>query len=253
MGLPQWMSSSNGCGWFASSPIAHRGLHDDACGRPENSLPAFRFAADRDIPFELDVQLTSDGVPVVVHDGTVVDSDGSRFAVAEQPWSRLRKLRTGTAGEPIPQLFEALEAVDGRVPIVLDVRRWTLDTSRRLEKTVVGALRGYRGPVALQSFDPLAVWNLRRLTTDRPIGQISGLLHSRSPIVSAIGRTMLTNFATSPDFITYELAALPSRFAEFWRARKIPLIAFTVTSAADAQRAAGVADNFFFSGFAPPA
>src|SRR4029453_6117481 len=53
--------------WLRSQPIAHRGLHDESRGIVENSLSAFRAAAEAGYPIELYVQLSSGAEGVVVH------------------------------------------------------------------------------------------------------------------------------------------------------------------------------------------
>jgi glycerophosphoryl diester phosphodiesterase len=237
--------------WLVSLPVAHRGLYDEARGRPENSLPAFEYAAARGVPIELDVQLARDGLLVVVHDTDLARVAGLDAPVSELDPAGLRRLRIGSSGEPIPTLGDALATVAGRVPIVIDVRRWRAGRSADLERAVANEIKGYSGELALQSFDPFAVFRLRRLVDDRPVGQASGLLHSAGRVAGAIGRSMVTNFVTRPDFVSYELAALPSRYAEFWRRHGVPLLAFTVSSAAAEARATGLADNFFFSGYLP--
>src|SRR6185503_13156907 len=55
-------------GWLVARPIAHRGFHDRANGRLENTLSAARAAVDRNFAIECDVQLSADEVPVVFHD-----------------------------------------------------------------------------------------------------------------------------------------------------------------------------------------
>ncbi|MFD4941435.1 glycerophosphodiester phosphodiesterase family protein [Streptomyces sp. NPDC058239] len=239
--------------WLLSAPIAHRGLFDPALGVPENSLPAFRRAAERGIPVELDVQLTHDGTLVVVHDATLERMTGSASRVSEVRRVDLGRLRLGDSGEPVPTLEQALEVIDGRIPVVVDVRRWGSELSPRLERTVAAGIQDYRGPVALQSFDPLAVYRLRHLISDRPVGQISGALRSASWAAALIGRTMVTNLVTSPDFVAYELEMLPSPYTTFWQRRGIPLLAWTVTSAETEARAAHVAENFYFDGYLPTA
>ena len=47
---------------------AHRGLHNLSEGVPENSMAAFRRAAEHGYGIELDVQLTRDGQVIVAHD-----------------------------------------------------------------------------------------------------------------------------------------------------------------------------------------
>jgi hypothetical protein len=62
---------------------------------------------------------------------------------------------------------------------------------------------------------------------------------------------MLTNLFTRPDFISYDLAQLPSTAVDAWRRAGRPLLAYPVHSTADEQRAAALAENFFFSGYLP--
>jgi glycerophosphoryl diester phosphodiesterase len=236
--------------WLTSRPIAHRGLFD--ADRPENSMAAFRNAVTRGIPFELDVQRARDGTLVVIHDPDLVRLAGQRLAVSDLDRDQLRGLRIGSSGESIPVLSQVLEEVNGQVPILVDVRRWHAERSPDLEQAVAAEVRDYRGPLALQSFDPLAVLRLRRLVRDRPVGQITGELASAGQILSALGRTMVTNLLTRPHFASYGLAALPSRPAAFWR-RHMPLITWTVKSSADEEQAAKVADNFLFDGYLPTA
>lgn len=53
---------------FENCLFAHRGLFDNTCYVPENSLLAFQKAIDYGYGIELDIQLTKDKVPVVLHD-----------------------------------------------------------------------------------------------------------------------------------------------------------------------------------------
>jgi len=245
--------------WLTSAPIAHRGLHDARAGRPENSLSAFELAAAYGIPIELDVQRGGDDQLVVVHDRDVGRVTGEHIPVAELSRRDLRRLRLESSDQPIPRLSDVLELVGGRTPILVDVRRWGIGFDVVLARHVLAEIDGYEGPLALQSFDPLTVGFLRlglrkRHDNTWPVGQVSGLLHSARFPISTIGRTMITNWLTRPDFITFELAALPSRHAERWRHRlNVPLIAFTVENAEDEQRATRLADNFVFDGYIPKA
>lgn len=236
--------------WYAVRPIAHRGLHD-AAEFPENTLPAFKRAVEHGIPFECDVQLTAGGQLAIVHDADLEHLTGDRVRICDLDREALRRVRIGKSGERVPVLADVLEVAGGRVPIMIDVRRWRAERSARLEHAVAAEVSGYNGPVALQSFDPLAVFRLRRLLRQHPAGQISGRLRSVGRAAAALARTMITNVVTRPAFISYELAELPSPFVSAWRRLSIPVVAWTAHSAADEKRAAAEADNFFFSGYQP--
>jgi glycerophosphoryl diester phosphodiesterase len=245
--------------WLVASPIAHRGLHDESGGRPENSLPAFQHAVACEVPIELDVQLATEKLLAVIHDSDVGRMTGEKIPVAALTASDKTRLRLGVSGERIPTLSEALATVDGKVPIVLDLRRWDGGPGAELVDRVLEQIDSYAGPLALQSFDPRIVARLKRHLAHRPpgewpVGQISGLLRSARPVTAAIGRTMITNFLTRPDYVSYELDALPSHYARYWRERHhLPLIAFTAKSIEEEAKAAKFSDNVFFEGYVPKA
>lgn len=247
------MTDHGQLGWLTTLPIAHRGRHDAAAGRPENSLAAFRYAAESGVPFEFDVQLTADGHPIVLHDADTTRMTGDGGPVRDLTLAQLATLRLAGTDEPVPTLEDVLAAVNGRVPVVVDVRRWTLDSSAALEHAVADRLRGYDPAAVAQSFDPIAVRRMRSLMPGRAIGQASGSLPSAGPIVGALGRTMLTNALTRPDFVTFELPLLPNRYASFWRTHDRPLIGYTAHSDIEERRARTVADGFFFADYVPAA
>ena len=74
----------DGPGWekLAGFRYAHRGLHGP--GVPENSLAAFRRAAEAGYGAELDVRLTRDGRLAVFHDSTLERMCGVPGRVAEK-------------------------------------------------------------------------------------------------------------------------------------------------------------------------
>jgi glycerophosphoryl diester phosphodiesterase len=92
--------------------VAHRGATDRA---PENTLAAFEAAAEggADV-IELDVQLTADGVPVVLHDERLDRTTPASGAVRTYTWEKIRSLDAGSwyspafAGEPIPRLDDVV-------------------------------------------------------------------------------------------------------------------------------------------------
>jgi len=102
---------------LASLPkvIGHRGAKAYA---PENTLAGIRTAAGQGARWvEVDVKLTRDGVPILMHDDTVDRTTNGKGAVAAMDFAELRRLDAGAwfgttfAGERIPTLEETLALV----------------------------------------------------------------------------------------------------------------------------------------------
>lgn len=97
----------------------HRGASAEL---PENTLAAFRRALDHGADgIELDVALTSDGVPVVMHDETVDRTTDGTGAVSELTLDQLRTLDAG-GGEPVPTLDEVLALAAGRAEVNIELK-----------------------------------------------------------------------------------------------------------------------------------
>ena len=89
--------------------FAHRGWHIGELAGMENSLAAFRRAADEGYTYlEADVHATADGVVVVHHDETLERTTDATGPVAGQPWSVVRKALVA-GNEPLCRLDELLE------------------------------------------------------------------------------------------------------------------------------------------------
>lgn len=95
--------------------IAHRGASAHA---PENTLAAMREAKRRGAEWvEIDVKLTRDQRPVIIHDDTVDRTTNGHGLVAGLTFEEIRRLDAGSwfapefAGERIPTLAELLETV----------------------------------------------------------------------------------------------------------------------------------------------
>ncbi|MBP0494774.1 glycerophosphodiester phosphodiesterase [Pararoseomonas indoligenes] len=136
--------------------IAHRG---GAILWPENSLQAFRqsIAAGVDA-VECDVHLSSDGVPIVMHDATLERTSNGTGPVARWTAAELAEMKLVSAdGEPPPRLSDLLSLVaDSRVGLQVEVKA---DAAGRpdlalLERTLVELDRhGMRGRTELITFE----------------------------------------------------------------------------------------------------
>lgn len=83
--------------------LGHRGA---PLAAPENTIAGFALALESGADgVELDVQLSADGVPVVIHDDTLQRTTGVTGRVADLSWRRISGIRAG--GEPVPSLEQA--------------------------------------------------------------------------------------------------------------------------------------------------
>lgn len=112
---------------FRPAVIAHRGANRQA---PENTLAAFREAVRQGaVAIELDVRLSRDNVPVVIHDPTVDRTTNGRGRVCDQSLASLKELDAGVrlagqfAGEKIPTLEEVFEAIPAPIWINVELKK----------------------------------------------------------------------------------------------------------------------------------
>ena len=114
---------------FEGVYYAHRGLFDNEGDGPENSLMAFRRAADAGYGMEMDVQITKDGVPVVFHDFTLERMCKKPGKICDYTWQELKDFKLGNSQETIPKFEDVLKAVNGRVPLIIEIKVEWMDLS----------------------------------------------------------------------------------------------------------------------------
>ena len=244
--------------WLTARPIAHRGYHDAAAGRIENTLAATAAAVEHGLAIECDLQLSADGRAVVFHDDTLDRLTGASGAVAAADLAALKAARFKNGDGRIPTLEELLDLIDGRVPLVVELKSaW--GGPRRLEAVVAPILAEYSGPVAVMSFDPRSVAAMRRLAPVLPRGMISGAFRADDwPRLSAAARFAHRHLASAgsvvPHFVAYGVDALPASAPLILRhALRVPVLTWTVRTTADRATARAWADQMIFEGFDPDA
>ncbi len=233
--------------WIEGAVIAHRGLHTDDARRPENSLAAFREAVREGFPIELDVHLSADGEVVVFHDDTLERMTGDPRAISEVTLTGLDELRLLGSDERIPTLGEVLDLVDGRVPVLVEIKQRGTDVGA-LERAVVRALEGYPGEVAVQSFNPFSLAEVERLDPTIPRGQLASRFEGEdlSGIEVFALRSLLMNWRGRPHFIAYDIDALPTLGTRIQQLRGRPLIGWTARTPEEMARASELCDGVIF-------
>ncbi len=246
---------------FRRIPIAHRALHGP--GRPENSMAAIRAAVAAGYGIEIDLQGSADGQAMVFHDDTLDRMTDQTGPVRARTAADLRRIALkGGDGDGIPTLGELLEAVAGRVPLLIEIK----DQSREmgpvdgvLERATAAALEGYAGPVAVMSFNPHSMAEMakhapgvaRGLTTCA-FSQKDVPAAATDPAVEA-GRRSLAAIEgfdrVGGGFISHDHRDLDRpRVAEL-KARGVPVLSWTIRTPEEEAAARRIADNVTFEGY----
>src|SRR5690349_23445474 len=99
-------------------PIAHRGLHNAAQGRIENTAPAFLAAIAKGYGIECDLQAAKDGTPMVFHDDKLERLTGEPGRISFLSPTALARLTYKGQDERILTFAQFLDLVDGQVPLL---------------------------------------------------------------------------------------------------------------------------------------
>ena len=181
---------------------AHRGLHGESV--PENSLEAFGLAAEAAVGIELDVQLSRDGEVMVFHDYTLNRMTGIDKKLCELDADELCKLRLGDTEQTIPTFREVLSLIGGRVPVLVELKGESLDSS--LCGKVAEILKEYTGSYCVESFNPMLIKDIKKYLPDA----YCGLLYTnvcrdkkKRSLLNIALTCMALNFLCKPNFIAY--------------------------------------------------
>ncbi|MBT7343693.1 MAG: phosphodiesterase [Rhodobacteraceae bacterium] len=244
---------------FLTRPIAHRGLHDASDGRPENSAAAFRAAIAAGYAIELDVQMSLDGAAMVFHDYHLGRLTGQNGPVAQRSASELSRIQLSGSQDTIPDLEQALGLIAGQVPLLIEIKDQDGNMGQAvgaLEAAVAQALRSYRGPVAVMSFNPYSVCAFGERRSDIPLGLVTDRFESEDwPTLSAERREHLAQILdfgpSGAAFISHNQAQLEDLPVTALKAQEVPVLCWTVRSQDEEHRARRIADNITFEGYLP--
>jgi glycerophosphoryl diester phosphodiesterase len=152
--------------------IAHRGLHH---ALPENSKQALLAAWKTGIKWcECDVRLSSDGVPVLMHDARLEWTAQARGSLARTTWTRLRqaclKMPDDTLTEcRIPSLHEVLAVMPVGCALLIELKP---ANNEKLVRKVLRLTQGRR--VVLQSFNQANLRHAMQLGNGVPAACLVG-------------------------------------------------------------------------------
>lgn len=175
--------------------IAHRGASAEA---PENTLAAVRLAVAQGVDgVEIDVHLTRDGVPVVLHDASLSRTAGLDRMCRDLTLAQLRTLDVGSwkgpqfHGEPVPTLCEVLDAVPPALSLLVELKEGGAALAARVVEALDASPRAQTHTI-LMSFDPALCTAARAAAPARPV---LGLVPAPAEAPQPLAR--LTDYAHS--------------------------------------------------------
>lgn len=245
---------------FLTLPIAHRALHDRALRRPENSRAAIRAAVAAGYAVEIDIQPSSDGVPMVFHDYDLRRLTGIAGRIRGLSAAELGALTLLDSDEGIPTLAEVLNIIAGQVPLLIEIKDQDGAMGGNigdLEQAVAGVLQGYAGPVALMSFNPHSVAALARAAPHLPRGLTTSAYRAEDwPLLPAAVRDQLRDIPdltrTGSSFVSHEAADLDRPLIATLKDDGIAILCWTIRSPLAEAAARRLAQNVTFEGYAAP-
>lgn len=233
-------------------PVAHRGLWTPD-GAPENSLASFQAACAHGYGIELDVQLTADGEAVVFHDDRLERMTGQEGRLRDHTAAELGAMALKGTDETIPTLADTLTMIGHRAMVFIELKT-PFGEVGPLEKRVTDVLVDHNGPTAVIGFNPYShAWFadhhpqiLRGL--DSYSWNDEGARKLAPEVRKSLAALEQVELAR-PDFLALGLDMLPSPRADLYRAKGMPIIAWTVRSPDQWDGVSDHCDNLIFEGF----
>ena len=237
--------------WFRGF-LAHRGLHGEDA--PENSLKAFRLAAEHGFGVELDVRLTLDGQLAVHHDETLLWTCGVDRAIGGMTLAEIQRCRLMGSSQTVPGFEEVLREIGGRAPLIVELKS-AGKRNGELAEQVYRLVEPFAGTVCVESFDPRLLRWFRVHAPEVFRGQLAYDPTKKGEKQGPryrIGAHLLMNFLSRPDFVAYDHET--DRNLSFRLMRILfhpPVAAWTVRSEDTSKKLQGRYDVQIFEGFLP--
>lgn len=233
---------------FLTTPIAHRGLHDNITA--ENSLVAFSKALDQNYGIELDVHFLKDGEVAVFHDYNLERMTGKNFVIENLTSEELENF-TLPDGQKIPLLSDVLTLIKNskkELPLLIEVK-CEGRKCKRFAETLIEKTKNFvnKGCLAFQSFNPLFIKQLKSLNPELCCGLLSSKNLPKKSLVTKLILSHLSLYTYSnAEFVSYDINYLPNKFVDGAKDKGAKVFAWTINSKEKQLKAKHVADNIIF-------
>lgn len=242
---------------YLAQPFAHRGLHDRSARVVENSRAAIMAAVEAGYGIEIDIQMSSDGEAMVFHDYKMERLTGLDGFTRTRSAHELSLVKLKDSDEGVPTLAEVLALVDGRAPLLIEIKDQHLalgPVDGRVEERVAALLADYQGPKVLMSFNPHSVARCREHAPDIPRGRVTcdfGVEDwAHVPADRRADLAALNDLETlGASFISHQHNVLGDDVVKAVKTSGLPVTCWTIRSSEDEAAARQIADNITFEGY----
>jgi glycerophosphoryl diester phosphodiesterase len=244
---------------FIDGPITHRTLHDVNAGRPENSYEGLDAAINHGLAVEIDLQLSSDGIPMVFHDYKLDRLTDETGLIADRTARQLQEIQLRGGTKAIPRFDEFMAYVAGRVPVLVEMKDQDGALGAKtsaLEPAACEIMRGYDGAVAVMSFNPHMIARCAMLAPNVLRGIVTDPYRATDwPEVPAPRRAELALIphyeSVGATFISHNRADLDTARVTALKSQGATIFCWTVKSETQEAQARKIADSITFEGYMP--
>lgn len=202
--------------------VAHRGIYGNRV--VENTLDAFSLALSQEVPIELDLRILHDGNIVVFHDDNLKRLLGIDRDIFSYDYSELKKLRFPDTDAYIPLFQEVLDLVQGKVFLVIEIKRVKEVHYSNYLSSIVSILKKYSHNFVIQAFDIRIVhWFLKN--TDYIVGLL--IANRKNSFYDWIMRRQVIISILKPDFISVDYSIANTKVVQWFR-KKGPVLLWTI-------------------------
>lgn len=220
--------------------VAHRGLYNNEEGIIENTIPAFEKAINEAVAIEFDIRYTYDKKIVVFHDNDLKRLANVDKKVEECKLEELKKVKLLNTNIKIPTLDEVLDLVDGKVPLLIEIKSESKESS--IENLLVERLKKYNGKYIVESFNPFSIFNVKQLNEGISVGQL--VKGEFNIFKEAILKAIDLNF--KPNFLAYSIDDLTEEIKEFCKENDMYLLSWTIDNNEKEIKAKNLSDGIIF-------
>lgn len=238
--------------WMTQVPFAHRGLHNNEGENVENSMLAFKLAIEKGYGIEFDVHITADKKLVVHHDDHLYRLCGDKRFIKNMALADIQGCKLLKTQQTIPQFYEVLDLIAGKANLVIELKGMGNPTA--LCELVNQTLKSYKGNYCIESFNPKVISWYNLNAPEVIVGQLASFSERKYPIIGRMLSNLFYDKRTQPDFIAYDINYLPNKYVDNALKRRptTSVIAWTIKTPAQLEKAQKLCDNYIFEGKGEP-